>query len=122
MGGNAIQFQKGLSVPEFHKLYGTEALCEAALVKMRWPNGFRCPTLRRVSLWAGVQPKTEALSVSALWSPGQHDVRNDHGSHQAAAYRLVPCLPSNWTDKNQNIITVAQPATWRGLQNSIDAP
>jgi transposase-like protein len=43
MGRNAIQFQKGLSVPEFHKLYGTEAQCEEALVKMRWPNGFRCP-------------------------------------------------------------------------------
>jgi hypothetical protein len=25
MGRNAIQFQRGLSEPEFHKLYGTEA-------------------------------------------------------------------------------------------------
>lgn len=43
MGRNAIQFQKGLSVPEFQKLYGTEAQCEDALAHMRWPHGFRCP-------------------------------------------------------------------------------
>lgn len=43
MGRNAIQFQKGLSVPEFQALYGTEAQCEDALAQMRWPHGFRCP-------------------------------------------------------------------------------
>ncbi len=43
MGRNAIQFQRGLSVPDFQKLYGTEALCEEALAQMRWPCGFRCP-------------------------------------------------------------------------------
>jgi transposase-like protein len=39
----AIQFQKGLSLSEFQRLYGTEELCEAALEKTRWPDGFRCP-------------------------------------------------------------------------------
>jgi transposase-like protein len=43
MARNRIQFQKGLSLPEFQKLYGTEAHCEAALEKARWPDGFRCP-------------------------------------------------------------------------------
>ena len=43
MGRNTIQFQKGLSVPEFLQLYGTEVQCEEALAKIRWPNGFRCP-------------------------------------------------------------------------------
>ena len=43
MGRNSIQFQKGLSVPEFQRLYGTEAQCEEALAHMRWPDGFRCP-------------------------------------------------------------------------------
>ncbi|MFN9620076.1 MAG: hypothetical protein ACK55X_10235 [Synechococcaceae cyanobacterium] len=33
MGRNAIQFQKGLSVPEFQALYGTEAQCEDALAQ-----------------------------------------------------------------------------------------
>jgi hypothetical protein len=43
MARNRIQFQKGLSLREFQKLYGTEAHCEAALEKARWPDGFRCP-------------------------------------------------------------------------------
>jgi len=43
MARNAIQFQKGLSVPEFQKLYGMETQCEDALAQMRWPHGFRCP-------------------------------------------------------------------------------
>ena len=43
MARNGIQFQKGLSLPEFQKLYGTEEQCELALEKARWPDGFRCP-------------------------------------------------------------------------------
>jgi transposase-like protein len=40
---NAVQFQKGFSLPEFQRLYGSEAQCESALEKARWPDGFRCP-------------------------------------------------------------------------------
>ena len=40
---NRVQFQPGLSMPEFIKLYGTEAQCETALMKARWPQGFYCP-------------------------------------------------------------------------------
>ena len=43
MARNAIQFQKGLPLSEFQRLYGTEEQCEAALEKARWPDGFRCP-------------------------------------------------------------------------------
>jgi len=43
MARNGIQFQKGLSLPEFQRLYGTEEQCEATLEKARWPDGFRCP-------------------------------------------------------------------------------
>jgi hypothetical protein len=32
---NRIQFQPGLSLPEFYKLFGTEALCAAALQSAR---------------------------------------------------------------------------------------
>ncbi len=44
MGMNRVQMQAGLSMPEFLKQYGTEAQCEAAVIGMRWPEGFRCPT------------------------------------------------------------------------------
>ena len=43
MSRSAIHFQKGLSLLEFQRLYGTEEQCEAALEKARWPDGFRCP-------------------------------------------------------------------------------
>lgn len=43
MSINQVQFQKGLSMAEFMKRYGTEEACHAALVTSRWPNGFICP-------------------------------------------------------------------------------
>ena len=39
---NRVQFQKGLSMVEFVRRYGTEVSCEAALAAKRWPGGFRC--------------------------------------------------------------------------------
>ena len=43
MARNKVQFQKGLGLAEFNKLYATEDQCHEALVKMRWPEGFVCP-------------------------------------------------------------------------------
>ena len=40
---NRVQFQAGLSMPEFYEQYGTEAKCRAALQASRWPDGFVCP-------------------------------------------------------------------------------
>jgi hypothetical protein len=47
MGRYAIQFQKGLCLPGFLLLYGTEAQCKEALAKIRWPDGFPCPRFDR---------------------------------------------------------------------------
>jgi len=44
MAQNKVQFQKGMSLPEFISLYGTEELCFDALFEWRWPNGFVCPS------------------------------------------------------------------------------
>ncbi len=43
MARNIVQFQKGLSMVEFLKKYGSEAACRDAVFKLRWPEGFRCP-------------------------------------------------------------------------------
>lgn len=43
MAINPIQFQRGLSLAQFLRDYGTEAKCARALYKSRWPHGFRCP-------------------------------------------------------------------------------
>ena len=37
MAMDRIQFQPGLSMPEFLNDYGTEAQCEQALEAARWP-------------------------------------------------------------------------------------
>ena len=43
MAYNTIQFQHGMSIPEFLHSFGTEAQCAAAVTQARWPGGFRCP-------------------------------------------------------------------------------
>lgn len=40
---NRIQFQPGVSMPEFFSRYGSEEQCAAALKTLRWPQGFHCP-------------------------------------------------------------------------------
>lgn len=43
MSRNPIQFQKGLSEPQFYEQYGSEQQCITALEAPRWPQGFICP-------------------------------------------------------------------------------
>lgn len=43
MAQNKVQFQKGLSLPTFMKLYGTEEACFQELFDWRWSDGFVCP-------------------------------------------------------------------------------
>jgi len=43
MAMNRIQFQHGMSLPEFLQSFGTEAVCAQAVMAARWPNGFSCP-------------------------------------------------------------------------------
>ena len=40
---NKIQFQPGLSLPDFFAQFGTEIQCEAVLEHARWPSHFICP-------------------------------------------------------------------------------
>ena len=46
MAMSRIQFQHGLSMPDFLKDYGTVVQCEQALEAVRWPSGFCCPRCR----------------------------------------------------------------------------
>lgn len=41
---NRVQFQPGLSMPEFIERYGTEDMCRAALDAARRPAGLACPS------------------------------------------------------------------------------
>lgn len=43
MAFNRIQFQHGMSIPEFTSSFGTEEQCAEVVRQARWPQGFRCP-------------------------------------------------------------------------------
>lgn len=43
MAYNPIQFQQGMSLPEFLQRFGSEAACADAVRQSRWPDGFFCP-------------------------------------------------------------------------------
>ncbi|MBP6677117.1 MAG: IS1595 family transposase [Vitreoscilla sp.] len=43
MASNRIQFQHGMSLPEFVRCFGSEAQCAEAVKAARWPDGFQCP-------------------------------------------------------------------------------
>jgi len=43
MAYNLIQFEHGMSLPEFIQFFGTEGACVEALQRARWPAGLVCP-------------------------------------------------------------------------------
>ena len=43
MARNKVQFQKGLSEPEFDRQFGSDEQCRERLIAWRWPKGFVCP-------------------------------------------------------------------------------
>jgi transposase-like protein len=43
MAQNRVQYQRGLSMPEFFGTYGSVEQCEALVRSWRWPEGFSCP-------------------------------------------------------------------------------
>ena len=51
MAFNRIQFQHGISLPEFMNSFGTEEQCAVAVIASRWPNGFRCPCCECPQHW-----------------------------------------------------------------------
>lgn len=49
MSPNLIQFQQGMSLPDFLRCFGTEAACADAVRQARWPGGFSCPGCGRAA-------------------------------------------------------------------------
>lgn len=43
MAQNKVQYQRGLSMPEFYDRYGSPQQCEDLVRVWRWPKGFVCP-------------------------------------------------------------------------------
>lgn len=49
MAKNIIQFQKGYSLTDLFRDYGTEEQCRKVLFNWRWPTGFCCPACQKSS-------------------------------------------------------------------------
>jgi transposase-like protein len=48
MAQNRVQYQRGLSMPEFFDCYGSPQQCEDRVRAWRWPDGFVCPRCQGV--------------------------------------------------------------------------
>lgn len=59
-----IQFQNGLSLPEFINNFGTPAQCEEHLYKKKWPNGFICKKCSNKESVSFVKGKHTVLECS----------------------------------------------------------
>ena len=66
MAFNRIQFQHGMSIPEFMSGFGTEEQCAEAVRNARWPQGFRCPRCDRpiTMSWATGPENCSSVSVA----------------------------------------------------------
>ena len=51
MAASTIQFQRGMSLPEFIEGFGTEEQCAQAVKAARWPDGFRCLRCDAAAHW-----------------------------------------------------------------------
>ena len=76
MACNKVQFQKGMSLPEFLQHYGTEDKCFEALFKWRWPNGFQCPSSGHDKLSVN---QSQIATVQLLSPPNINNSRYDIG-------------------------------------------
>ena len=76
MSANRIQFQPGMSVPQFMELYGTEEKCEAALEQTRWPEGLSVFDAERESMAWFIDDATSDINVDSAAikppSPPEH--------------------------------------------------
>jgi hypothetical protein len=84
MAKNIIQFQKGMSLPDFMQQYGKEDKCRHEIFQLRWPNGLICPncgndtycTIRKREVWIfpkKVDPAKRKVSPSVFHTQQDKD-------------------------------------------------
>lgn len=107
MARNWVQFQKGLSLTDFNRKYGTEGQCEVAVNAWRWPDGFICPRcgcrehaivgVRRLHLCHGYHRQPTGLPFSPLT---QTSVRHRSSQQVLASrpnvFQNAPLSPAEW--------------------------
>lgn len=103
MTPNKLQFQPGLSLNEFLRDYGTQAQCEAALEKVRWPTGFTCPTCQSHShciVWHG---KVKTFQYNRCHTQVTLTGGDNLPRHQAVPGHMVPSHVLSNPDQEQRL-------------------
>ncbi len=122
MARGSVHFQKGLSEADFQKLYGTEELCRAAILQLRWPDGFQCPVCHgrahcvirtrtvyqcdacrsQTSLTAGTIFANTKLELKVWFQAMYHMTQSKQGiSTVELGRRLGVRQPTAWAMKNK---------------------
>ena len=112
MAMNRVQFQRGLSMPEFMDRYGSQDKCEAAVMVSRWPGGFclsrMCRTCAHV-VPPGRPPVLAMCQLQPSVQPHQwHPIRRQ----QAASDPLVLGNALAHAGQEQRGCTVSSNGTW----------
>lgn len=140
---NRVQFQPGLSMRSFLALYGTDAQCEAALEKSRWPDGFACPSCggrhasechragrrywqcstcrRQTSLLSGTIFGASKLPLS-VWFLAMHLLTQAKNNVSALELRrqLGVCYRTAWLLKHKLIEVMCQREANRVLEGRVE--
>lgn len=90
MPQNPIQFQHGMSLSEFIEQVGTDAKCEAALERARWPSGFICPECGEHEHSMCCRRRSALLTVLAQPCANERSFRLTLPCLQAASDQVVP--------------------------------
>ena len=107
MGFKVASRVRGLSDEAFREAFGTEEQCRAALVRLRWPDGFVCPCCghREHCVLAGRGLYQCNRLQEADIAHGGHDLPRD----QAAADTLVRRHPPDRDGEERHLVGGTRP-------------
>ena len=99
MAKSKVQFQKGYSLFDFFKDYGTEAQCENALLAWRFPNGFICPECANKTC-CRLKSRPRVLQCNNCRHQMSLTGKNDFCKHQTPTDQVVSGDAAAVTDQN----------------------
>jgi len=114
-----MQFQKGLSLFDFQRLYGTEELCVAALEQARWPTGFCCPRCASHDYGIVSGRRLKRFQCRSCHHQNHGHCRHHPVGHQATSDGLVPGLLSDRPGQNRHLLPRVEPSFGSELRHRL---
>ena len=107
------------SLAEFQARFASDEACRRYLVACRWPDGFRCPAMRRRRQLPPGHARPAAMP--GVPAPDLGDGRHRPGPHPAAPAALVRGrLPGHHPHAGVLGVAAAAPARARALRDGVD--